>query len=708
MIPDPEPGSGPAPDFGPESGSRPPQFSVMCIKPGCGYTRAGKTGPLQVIPRYEGYFSVVIDHYRGYENGKRTYDQHYIGKVTPAGPKLNFVGQNNAELLRLVVLRHQQVVERLAKSPRNLRVRHPRRVERAPMPSILATSILPMLPALPGLPALLGPSVRAPVRVASRVPPSPSGETEMRPSHACGSRRVIRKGTTTGRSGNVVHWYQCLDCKGKGERKTKFSPDSSRGKQLTDQEIDGILRKVLLSRHSLKSLVEEEAGRGLKATALNQRIIERLGELPRLVDRADARSVAVLGIDTTIIKLRHAKWRVAYASDALKRRAVHVKVIKSESKALMARFLREIMVKGPKVKLYLLDMSPAELEAVAEVASQAGGLYLIQACLFHLLQDLAAWLPTGKRTWNKLKDAESEKVALHIPRWFRFPSGVRKKIRKGRISREKLELWAAFKKAVVLTVFSVTNAARANNRRLLEEFDSRGDEDIEEARTQVLQRLRYYHTVEDIARFLNIPLMEAFRLLYNNVSEAHVKGIKNLQKNFGGFKEKETTSGYMNAYMLVWNDQQDREDKQAEERARRAALRGKESKKKEFHASFPFALWDDPVNLEELAAALGLDEALLAEGAEAKGYEVLGHLAAPFYPERREELQKVVSSALRRAEGRTLPLSGLNRSMKKLYYVWQKYPTDLAVHLLQGAGFNVETPMGATEPWVKLKRRATS
>lgn len=476
-----------------------------------------------------------------------------------------------------------------------------------------------------------------------------------------------------------MHYFQCKDCD------TKFSPEVKARRELTDAETDEMLESTLLYRHSLRALVREKAGHGKSASVLNRVLTERLKKLPRVIDEADVPSVLVLGVDTTVVKISGTKWRIAYADDAVKARGVHVKLIKSESTKAVTLFLEDLKDSGLKAKMYIVDMSAAMVEAVGNTAE---GLYFLQACLFHLLEDLDDWLPTGKATWNKVKNAERERVKLWIPRWVRLPSGMRKRIRKVSVTRERLERWAEFKKVVVLAVYSVTRAAREKNLRLLEEFDTKGDEDVEFAKQQVLGRMKYYHTAEEIAMFLGIPLVEAFRLQYNNVAESHQKMLKRLQREMGGFKTRANTHGYTNAQVLFRNRLRDSLAKKAEERA---ARRGMKPKTRQVGVSFPFRYWGDPVDIRVLAEQLGVEESLLAEAASRKNFLVVGHNAALFDPKRRIGLKSETRSAVRKAEGRILPVAELSSHMKRFGWLWERYPIDLATHILVKLGFVVST-----------------
>jgi transposase-like protein len=684
------------------SNKREHQFNALCPMPGCEFSARGKVG-LLTISNINGHRYIMVIHYNR-EGGKCHQLAHNVGEILGDRPvkrykDVVYTDDILSKTLLKAQLRHITItnptwatfetpyrfpgkVHRKTRPWSGLGSPHVQNVVRIAVrfayPALPPPRTVPALtgPWLPTLPTVIEPQVRPTVTLCPEVKALRPG---FRPSCAyCGSKNVISKGTALRKKGPIPY-FQCNACR------KKFSPDAISRKKLSDEEKDALIEKVVLYKHSLRALVSEKAAHGKTASVLNGEITRRLKTLPRVIDEADVPAVKVLGVDTTVIKISGVKWRIAYADDAMKSRGVHVKLVKSESKKLITLFLKELKDRGLDAKMYIVDMSSAMLESVAEIAA---GLYFIQACLFHLLEDLDAWLPTGKGTWNKVRNAEREKVKLWIPRWVRLPTGLMKRIRKVGVTRERLERWIAFKKVVVLVAYSVTREARERNLRSLREFDSKGDEDIEFARQQVIGRLGYYHTVEEIARFLDVSLIEAFRLQYNNTAESHVKRIKRLQSEMGGFKVKVNTDGYCNAQTLFLNRRQDREAKEAEERA---ARRGKESKKQRFRVSFPFRYWEDPLDIRALAETLGVEEGLLAEAASSRGYVVAGQHAALFLPKRRIELKREIRSALRTADGGILPVTALSGRMKHFGQLWEKYPLELATCLLVKLGFTVSS-----------------
>ena len=468
---------------------------------------------------------------------------------------------------------------------------------------------------------------------------------------------------------------------------------------MTDDEYKLALYMHLVGRASYNHGLLKLVGKGRSLSALNVEMTSRLDEIKEPIDDADIKSLEVLGVDTTGVVVEGSRRKVAYAADVMKRRTVHVKLVRSESKRSMVSLLKPIFEKGAKVKLFIIDLSLSELGAIREVAKDTE--YLVQGCLFHFLDNLDDWLPVGEDTLVK-------------------PPGGEKR----RITPDEIKLRNEFKELALLPVFSVTNEARARNRQRLLQFDSKGDEGIDKARWAILDRMcdgvctgyqpgKFYHTAEELAAYLKIPLYTASRLQFNNVSESHEKLTKTLQSNFGGsFRSERTAKGQIRARYHLWNEERDTEQ---------SSKGKKDAESIEATISFPFRRIDDPIDLERLAGDLGADLQLLIEAAKGKGYFVLGRHGVPVDRWRRESLTEAVARILRyHTQGRMLPLTDLaiglgadsGRHHHHLHVSWARYPEELQVLLLRELGFEVKpSPDNGTQiitlPAAGLKKKAT-
>jgi hypothetical protein len=84
------------------------EFAIRCPKPGCRYTADGKTGPLRIQevklrpPTGGSRFYFNVRHYAGFKDGKREYDVHQIGKLTPAGIELYYAAPDTDHILHTI------------------------------------------------------------------------------------------------------------------------------------------------------------------------------------------------------------------------------------------------------------------------------------------------------------------------------------------------------------------------------------------------------------------------------------------------------------------------------------------------------------------------------------------------------------------------------------------------------------------------------
>ena len=126
---------------------------------------------------------------------------------------------------------------------------------------------------------------------------------------------------------------------------------------MTDDEYKLALYMHLVGRASYNHGLLKLVGKGRSLSALNVEMTSRLDEIKEPIDDADIKSLEVLGVDTTGVVVEGSRRKVAYAADVMKRRTVHVKLVRSESKRSMVSLLKPIFEKGAKVKLFIIDLS---------------------------------------------------------------------------------------------------------------------------------------------------------------------------------------------------------------------------------------------------------------------------------------------------------------------------------------------------------------
>lgn len=520
-----------------------------------------------------------------------------------------------------------------------------------------------------------------------------------RPPHdRCGGKNVIWKGA--GRC-----W--CLDCKKLHEKfpgrniSYSFRPNGRGRHELSSQEFRDILHELLLGGKSLKRLAKSM---GWPKSTLDDALTSRLDdEIPELLSQVDVSGIKAMGVDSTEVIVKGSPYRAAFAGDAIELRSTHTKLVKSESYRFMRAFLKAIIRRGCKPRLWIADLSDPNTRAIQSVAK--GTTFLIQGCLKHFMDNLEENVPTGPRTW-----AKSKKARTKWEKWKRWLGEE-----ESELSDKRMRLRQKFKRLAIIAAFSVTNAARERNKKRLAMFNPKGDAAIENEKRLLLGRLcdgncqgyqpgKYYHTVEEIARHLEMPLTDACRLQFNNMAESHQKAFKRVQTNFGGsFKSERTARGYLRAtyYFL----EKEREEEGPPTR-RKATL------------SIPIARLGNPVNLEKLAADVGADKELLAEAARAKGMAVFEDFAVPFNRRLREKLEKVVVRILSyHSKDKAALLADLPAAIEQdgkwhnhhLSGPWSRYPEGLQALMLTKLGFEVygnEAVLTVKLPSKKMKAAA--
>jgi transposase-like protein len=384
----------------------------------------------------------------------------------------------------------------------------------------------------------------------------------------CGRRdSVIGKGIRNG--------VQRLCCNAH-ERRKYFQSTYRRSRN--DLEVEVLARKFLLGKVKLEELAKETH---LKKSTLNQRIISFAKRQPRVIELSrlasnNASWGRVLGVDTTIVKVKKREYHFIYAADVLSGDTLSCALLDNENTQTVGAFLREIREQlGYYPILAICDMDPTILEALQMVFPSVR----IQGCLYHLMAGLDKELPTTNKTkkWKLL-------------------------------GKYRRQIWIDTKKIIRNAAYSANMELRNVWIDNLLELKVDVDEDVRKVIKNFRHRLHYYIPIDELKNLVGAKDIK--RIAYNNICERHIQWVKaDMGRRMKGWKSLDTVMPYINTFIGF--------------KKRALELAGGSTQ-----YTLPLFLFEGKVDLSELASAIVPLGVLVAAGRR-YGSEIFGNYAFP-------------------------------------------------------------------------------